>query len=256
MSEQGETGAPARRYTDVEVRLLLERATRTQVPVPGASTARGLTLAELEEVAAEAHIDVARLRTAAHELEIEQASRPAGVVSRLAGGPLRVHVERILPFEVDDTALQRLVMVVGAAAEDDGEPRFVGRTFTWSASTSAGRRTTVRVSVAGGTTSIHVEERYGEFAGGLFGGVLGGVGGGVGIGAGGAAASALGSVALAFAIPAAVIGGSYAACRIGFGAYVRKRARHVNGMCERIVRELTEPRRGRLESGSDTDEHS
>lgn len=253
MTEHGEAGVPARRYTDAEVRLLLERATRTQGPVPGGRAPRGLTLAELEDVAAEAHIDVARLRAAAHELEMEQASRPAGVASRLAGGPLRVHVARTLPFEVDDAALQRLVMIIGAAADDDGEPRFVGRTFSWTASTNAGRRTTVRVSVHGGTTSIHVEERYGELAGGLFGGVLGGVGGGVGIGAGGAAASALGSVALAFAIPAAVIGGSYAACRIGFRAYVRKRARQVNAMCERIVHELTESKPGRLKSGSETD---
>jgi hypothetical protein len=252
MSGEGETGLPGRRYTDAEVRLLLERATRTQGLVPAARQAHGLTLAELEEVAAEAQIDVGRLRAAAHELELERSSRPAGIGARLAGGPLRVQMERTLPFESSEAALQRLVMSIGATAEEAGEPRFVGRTFTWTASTNAGRRTSVRVNVHGGRTTIQVEERYGELVGGLFGGVLGGVGGGVGIGAGGVVAGVLGSVALAIAIPAAVIGGSYAACRIGFGAYVRKRARQLNTMCERIVGELAESKTAELKSGSDT----
>lgn len=238
MTDQDPGGTPVRRYTDEEVRQLLARATRAQSRAPAARQAQGLTLAELEEVAAEAHIDVARLRTAARELEMERATRPAGVAARLAGGPLRVHVERVLPFEVEDTALQQLVMSIGAAAGDDGEARFAGRTFTWTASTNAGRRTSVRVNVHGGTTTIHVEERYGELAGGLFGGVLGGVGGGVGLGAGGALAAALGSTALAIAIPAAVIGGSYAACRAGFSAWVRRRARQLDAMCDQIVRDL------------------
>jgi hypothetical protein len=251
MSGENETGLSGRRYTDAEVRLLLERATRTQGRGPAARQAHGLTLAELEEVAAEAQIDVARLRAAAHELEVERSSRSAGIGARLAGGPLRVQIERTLPLEVSDAALQRLVMTIGAAADETGEPRFVGRTFTWTASTNTGRRTSVRVNVHAGSTSIHVEERYGELAGGLFGGVLGGVGGGVGIG-GGTVAGAFGSVALAFAIPAAVIGGSYAACRIGFSAYVRRRARQLNMMCERIVGDLTESNAAELKSGTGT----
>jgi hypothetical protein len=239
MADANEMERAIRRYTDAEVRLLLEKAARVQGRMPAARQPRGLTLAELEEVAEEAHIDVARLREAARELDIERSARPAGTAARLAGAPLRIQVEHVLPFEVDEDGLQGLVMSIGSAAGDVGEPRFVGRTFTWTASTSAGRRTEVRVSVQRGTTSIQIEERYGELAGGLFGGVLGGVGGGVGVGAGSAVASALGSVALAVAIPAAVIGGSYAACRLGFGAYVRSRARQLNAICERIVRDLS-----------------
>lgn len=231
-----------RRYTDAEVRRLLERAARVEGRATAARPAQGLTLRELEQVAAEAHIDVARLRQAARELELERSTRPAGVAARLAGAPMRVRVERTLPFEVDEAALQRLVLSVGSAMDEAGESRFVGHAFTWTASTNAGRRTTVSVAAHRGTTTIQIEERYGEFAGGLFGGVLGGVGGGVGLGAGGAVAGAMGSVALAVAIPAAVIGGSYLACRFGYRAYIRRRARHLNGLCERIAGDLTEER--------------
>jgi hypothetical protein len=66
------------------------------------------------------------------------------------------------------------------------------------------------------------------------------VGGGVGLGAGGAVASVVGSAALAVAIPAVVIGGSYAACRIGFGAYVQRRARRLNAICDEVARHLAD----------------
>ncbi|HEX2165905.1 MAG TPA: hypothetical protein VHG09_01585 [Longimicrobiales bacterium] len=155
---------------------------------------------------------------------------------------MRISVERTLPFEVDEPALQRLVLSVGSAMDEAGESRFVGSTFTWSASTNSGRRTEVSVAVHRGATTIRIEERYGELAGGLFGGVLGGVGGGVGLGAGGAVAGAMGSLALAVAFPALVIGGSYLACRFGYREYVRRRARHLNVLCERIAEDLKDDR--------------
>jgi hypothetical protein len=240
MSNRSEHEARNRRYTDAEVRLLLERASRVQGQRGVARQPQGLTLAELEEVAAEAQIDVGRLREAAHELDVLKSTRPAGAIARLAGGPLRIDIRRILPFEVDESELQGLIGMMGSATGDAGEPRFVGRTFAWSASTNAGRRLTVRVMSQRGSTSIELEERYGELAGGLFGGVLGGVGGGVGLGAGGAVASIVGSAALAVALPAVVIGGSYAACRIGFGAYVQRRAHRLNAVCDEVARYLVD----------------
>jgi hypothetical protein len=240
MSNRSDHEALNRRYTDAEVRLLLEQASRVEGQRPVPRQPQGLTLGELEEVAAEAQIDVARLREAAHELDVLKATRPAGAAARLAGAPLRIDIRRILPFEVDESGLPGLIGVMGSATGDVGEPRFVGRTFMWSASTNAGRRLNVRVTSQRGSTSIELEERYGELAGGLFGGVLGGVGGGVGLGAGGVVASVVGSLALAVAIPAVVIGGSYAACRIGFGAYVQRRASRLNAICDEVGRHLAD----------------
>lgn len=168
--------------------------------------------------------------------------RPAGPAARLAGAPIRARVERTLPFEVDEAALQRLVLSMGSRMDGVGESRATTRTFTWTASTNSGRRTTVNVVVHQGATTIRIEERYGELAGGLFGGVLAGVGGGVGLGAGSALAGAMGSVALAVVIPAAVIGGSYAACRLGYREYIRRRARRLNVLVEQIAEDLMEER--------------
>lgn len=220
---------------------------------PPALQQQGLTLAELEEVAAEAQIDVARLRAAANDLDVRKSARPAGAAARLAGAPLHIQVQRILPFEVDDETLQILVGRIDSLMGDAGESRFAGRIFTWTVSTNSGRRLNVRVSAHRGTTSIDIEERYSEFAGGLFGGVMGGVGGGVGLGAGGAVAGALGSVALAVAIPAVVIGGSYAVCRLGFGAYVRRRARRLNASCDAVALYLTDVHEDDSANSSDRD---
>ena len=242
MSNRSEHDAEIRRYTDAEVRLLLEQASRVHGQRRVTGQPQGLTLAELEEAAAEAEIDVGRLREAAHELDVLKSTRPAGTAARLAGAPLRIDIRRIVPFEVGESELQGLIGMLGSATGDVGEARFVGRAFTWSVSTNTGRRLSVRVTPQRGSTSIELEERYGELAGGLFGGVLGGVGGGVGLGAGGAVASIVGSAALAVAIPAVVIGGSYAACRIGFGAYVQRRARRLNAICDEVARQLADAR--------------
>lgn len=238
MASDDDRGVPVRRYNDAEVRQLLERATRTSRPRAAPRPSQGMTLAQLEDIAAESHIDVARLRQAARELDLERTTQPATPLDHLAGAPLRIHVERTLPFEVDEKDLGLVASSISNASGDVGDSRLVGRTFTWTASTNSGRRTEVRVSVHRGTTNVRIDERYGELAGGLFGGVLGGVGGGAGIGGGAAVASALGSVALAVAIPATVIAGSYAACHFGFKAYVRRRVRHIDELSARIVQDL------------------
>ena len=93
-------------------------------------------------------------------------------------------------------------------------------------------------STGGGATTIRVEERFANLAGGLFGGVLGGVGGGLGIGAGTPIALALNSVALAFALPVAVIGTLFVSLRAGFKRHVRRRSAILQQLLEDIVRAL------------------
>jgi hypothetical protein len=60
-------------------------------------------------------------------------------------------------------------------------------------------------------------------------------------------------VALAVAIPAVVIGGSYAACRLGFGAYVRRRARLLNAGSDAVAVFLTDVHEDESAKTSDTD---
>ncbi|CAN5597057.1 hypothetical protein BH23GEM10_BH23GEM10_10910 [soil metagenome] len=244
MPDERDSDTTVRRYNDQEVRLLLKRAAHAQ-PIhartdpASAQSSAGLTLAQLEDVAAEAGIDVALLQQAARELEAQRAMLPAGPVERLAGAPLRILMERTLPFEADLARMGTLIDSIGSVLTDAGEPRMVGNAFSWQASAASGRRTEVRVIVSAGRTRVRVEERYSELAGGLFGGVMGGVGGGVGIGGGTAIAGTLGSAALMVALPVAVIAGTYAACRVGYRAYVRGRARALGSVCDRIVQDLT-----------------
>jgi hypothetical protein len=226
-----------RRYNDAEVRQLLERAASLQGRGSAPVRQQGLTLAQLEEIAAEAQIDVLRLRQAARELD-SGALRPVGGLERLAGAPFRVQVERELPFELDANELGRLVQLIDGHTGEAGTPSLVGRTFAWSAKPASGRRMEVRVNVQKGRTHVWIGERYGEVAGGVFGGMLGGVGGGVGIGGGVGLASTLGLPALAAVIPVAVVAGTYAACRVGYRAYVRSRVPRLEELCERIVRDL------------------
>lgn len=237
MTSSRDDGA-ARRYNDAEVRKLLERAANLQGSGVKPVRQQGLTLAQLEEIAAEAQIDVARLRQAASELD-RGALRPSGVAGRFAGAPFRIQVERTLGFELDPDELGMLVHSIDGYAGEAGKTNQVGRTFTWSAHATSGRRTEVRVTVQRGRTLIWVGERFGEVAGGVFGGILGGVGGGAGIGGGVGIASALGMPALAVALPVAIVAGTYAACRVGYGLYVRNRAGRVDELCERIVQDLT-----------------
>jgi hypothetical protein len=231
-------GLPARRYSDAEVRLLLERAATMQGHGPAAPRAPGLTLAQLEEIAAEAQIDVAHLRTAARELDMGEL-QPAAFTERLAGAPLRIHAEHTLPFEVDVADLGVLVNSIRSVTGHAGTSSLIGRTFSWNAHLSSGRRVEVRVTVSSGRTHVWIEERYSEVAGSVFGVVLGGLGGSVGFGFAGAAAAATGIAAAAVAFPVAVAGLTYVGCRAGYTAYVHSRRGHVHALSERIIRDLT-----------------
>ncbi len=60
-----------RTYTDEEVRTLLERAVELQSQKATSASKQGLTLDELEEIAAASDIDPTHLKQAAHELEAQ-----------------------------------------------------------------------------------------------------------------------------------------------------------------------------------------
>lgn len=235
-----EPPAGPRRYNEKEVSLLLRRASELQRALPSAANPTGLTLTELEEIAAEAGLDVSLLRQAANELDTGAVPGAGGLGPALAGGPLKILLERMLPFEAPESAFASLVPVVQIAADAPGQASQVGRSFTWhSQSPSNPRGLQVVVSVQSGQTLVRVEERYGALAGSLFGGILGGVGGGVGLGVGGALAGTLGSVAIGIAFPTVVIAGTYLGTRALFRSIVRKRAGVVERLMARIVEELT-----------------
>lgn len=242
------TPAP-RRYTDDEVRHLLERATEYQLAQPASSEVAGLTLAELEAVAREAGIDVEALRRAATELETTGGAGPGDAVVRagggdraaaLAGAPLSVVLERTLPVEVSREVLEALVPVVQAAAEAPGSPTVGGHTLTWRARHPSNlRELHVVVASLGGATRIRIEERYGALAGTVFGSGVGGVGAGVGFGVGMGVGVAIGSALMMIAFPLALLGGTYLGSRALFGGIVRGRRAELEGLLATLTDEIS-----------------
>jgi hypothetical protein len=228
----------ARRYSEREVALLLQRAAELQAE--GAATpegAPGLTLAQLEEIAREAGLDPAHVRSAAVELE-ERRAMPAP--APLLGAPPRLVFERRLDGEVPASAYEDLVAELTRTFGGAGQASAIGRTLTWTSSWQggAGRRVTVSVTAHDGMTVLRVEESLAPVAGGLFGGIVGGMGGGglaVAFGVGiGVFAAPLAAVAVA----AAMVGGSYAIARGIYTALARQRGGELLALTDRLAERI------------------
>ncbi|UCC74674.1 MAG: hypothetical protein JSV86_09030 [Gemmatimonadota bacterium] len=225
-----------RRYGDKEVGLVLKRAAELQREDPAGTAGGGLTLAELEEIAAEAGIDPQYLRRAADELDVGAADLEDEGAAVLAGAPLTARYERIIRGELPESEFELLVPEIQRTAEGHGQGSLLGHTFTWRSSAPQGERSLqVTVSSRDGRTHILIEERLHGLAGQLFGGIMGGVGGGVGLGVGLGVGVPLGSLAFSIAFPAAVIGGSWLLARAIFGSVARRRRRALRDLLDRIT---------------------
>ncbi|NIN71902.1 MAG: hypothetical protein GTO46_08230 [Gemmatimonadetes bacterium] len=144
-----------RRYGEEEVGLILKRAAELQRQEPaGSGEGGGLTLAELEEIAAEAGIDPRHLQRAAQEVDSLAVPLHGEGADRLIGAPLVLKFERSLPGELPEDRFESLLPNIQDAVEGYGQPSLLGR------------------------TRIRIEERSSQLATQLFGGIVGGVGGG------------------------------------------------------------------------------
>jgi hypothetical protein len=229
-----------RRYADDEVRRLLERASEIQAREGTQAVVHsgGFSLAELEEIAAEAGISPAHMRQAAAELESRAAAE--GDWTWATGEPVTLVRERFVSGELPADAFESLVMEIQRSAGLHGQPSLMGRTLTWQADTpSRDRSLQVMIASRDGRTRIRVEERLHQLAGGLFGGMMGGVGGGLGVGVGvGVGLNVLGSALFAVAAPLGVVGLSFLAARGIFSGISRRRQRALDALMTRLVAEV------------------
>jgi hypothetical protein len=225
-----------RLYDEKEVGKLLERATELQREDPArAGVTGGLSLAELEEIAAEAGIDPAFLRRAAAEMA--SGARSAEGWERVTGERLTLVREAVVPGELDPTGFERVAEAIQVNASESGQPSLLGRTLTWHAET-AGKTRVVQVIVTSrdGETHIRAAERLHQLASGLFAGTVVGVGTGVGIGAGLPLALAIfSSPLLAVALPVGVTGLTLMACREIYRRIVRGRERTLSELVDAVV---------------------
>lgn len=227
---------PTRRFSDEEVGHLLERASELQLR-EGASAdpARGLTLRELEEIAAEAGIDPELLRRAASEFDAGRGRAPT-TIDRVLGAAPTILYERRVPGQLSPEGLETIVAEIQSAAGVLGQPSLVGGTLTWRSETPNNTRSLqIVVGSRAGETHIRIEEHLNQLAGGLFGGLMGGVGCGVGFGVGfGVGLGALGSVVFATVFPPTVIAASYIVARTSFATIARQRRAVLGGLAQRL----------------------
>ena len=229
-----------RRYGDKEVGLILKRAAELQQQEPASGTeGGGLTLFELEEIAAEAGIDPRYLRRAAADIEAGGSALRSDKASLIFGAPLSIELERTLTGEFPEEEFSRLVPEVQRAAGGHGQASVLGKTLTWQSSTPQGERSLqVTVTSRDGRTRIRIEERLSTLAGNLFGGMVGGGGGGIGLGLGLGVGLGLQSAAFAIAWPVGIIGGAYLLARSIYTSTARKRQRVLRDLLDRLTERI------------------
>lgn len=225
-----------RRYTEDQVSEILKHATDLQAEesAPRHGSDGGMTLAEIQEIAAEVGINPRHLQTAAARLDRPE---PSGLGVALAGGPLVVSVERVVPGEMSEGDFARIVPDIQRVFTGHGNATMVGSTLTYSAETGQKQRTLqVVVSSQDGQTLIRAEERLHGLAGALFGGLVGGGGTGVGVGIGvPLGLEALGSVFFAVAFPVALVGTFYAIARTIMKRTIRSRREALSDLVDEIA---------------------
>ena len=225
----------SRQYSDREVRLILKSAVELQQRRAdrAGELSGGMSLAELEQVAAEAGLDPTFVRRAAAQLDAPAAPSDRSI---FLGGPTRIVIERVVNLAIEPGRFDQVLDVVRAVTHEVGEVSTVGRQFGWKGRFD-GARSDVSVSAGEDRTTLRVRIQLDEVALGHFmlKGTLFGVGGGI-IGA--AVTAALGPVALAVA--AGTMGTGYFWARHGLRrATARYRARG-HELIEALVTRIAE----------------
>ncbi len=214
-----------RLYSDQEISAILKRAGEMQA-VQSPDETHGLSLEELQQIAAEVGLDPKIVAAAAAEME---HSRIVEKASGFLGAPTSMYVERVIPGEIDEALLPEAAAIIGEAFGMVGRSGQVGRSLEW---THSSERSNIQVTVMphDGQTKVRV---IGKFP----------------------------RIAMAFFLPALIVGGiwssmiplsmqlppaavfavasiglmiGYVLSRFGFSSYVRKKER----AAEKLMREL------------------
>lgn len=230
-----------RRYDDEEVGLILRRAVeaREKAAPVGDDPGKGLTLAELREIGAEAGIDAARIDEAASSLvETGDREQVAGrglsmvTAARSAlGMPPTMQMERVVQARLDPKRLPELLDVIRTEFSRQGIVEEVLGGFEWRASDELGGRY-VSIRPEGDRTRIRV---LGNYRNGLMVMTLGV--GPISAAAVGALAVALGAATPFVVVPLALAGGATAALapwKRLFGRQQRSLRRVLDGLARRL----------------------
>jgi serine/threonine protein kinase len=192
-TEDRGTGAPKRRFSDVEVQEIMRRAADLDATQPTMSGA--LTIGSIQKAAEEAGIDPALVRAAASQLAPAGAALSAATPMAdprakprpfsgawFAGGPTRIAFERTIVGELSEADCAYLIEEVRNELANAGLVSMLAKSVSWvsqrNISSGVGRDVQATITMRGGSTRITVREALSPLAGVVFGGIGGGVGGG------------------------------------------------------------------------------
>lgn len=165
-----------RRYSDEEFALILRTASEVQAGPDPAPPRQGLTLSEIQEIAAEVGIDPDRVSKAAALLP----SATGEGLSRLVGGHPRHRLEHTVKGGVPTAALGRVIDLARREMDTQGETREVLGGLEWKGGTST-TSVTVSVTPREGETVLQASTDRSETMAGIFAGVTLPVGGIIGV---------------------------------------------------------------------------
>ena len=224
-----------RQFSEREVARILKTAVVLQERRGAAAAARGLSLAQLEEIAAEAGLDPALVRQAVAELD--GAAGPGDEVNPFLGAPHTIVVERVVSGVIDERASEALLDTVRSVSSEVGQVSTLGRAFGWRGRLR-GAKTDVSVSPRETQTVVRVRVALDEVALGHF-MVIGVVGGGAGgLFTLGMLLGPLGLAALAAG--AGVAGSAYLTARLTYARQVRRYRGHASALADQLAARVAE----------------
>jgi hypothetical protein len=249
-----------RRYSDAEVEEIVRRAAEDELAHP---TEGGMSLATIQQIAADVGISPERIERAARRLEFGKAAQSpsefgegadafASAARLWLGGPTLIASERMVDGEVSDSAFEDIVEEVQATLSAEGRVDTLGRSVHWSAvKPTLGKRRAVRVRVTprGGQTRIHVQERLNELAWTVFPVVLGP--GAVPPIAIVLSTGVLGYGVEVFLLAAGWVGGMYTLARSIFRGVARTKRTDLEELSSRLADIVSDSARDRL-TGAET----
>ena len=224
-----------RRYRHTEAKAILRRAADLDATTP-TDDGSALSLGGVARIGAEAGIPATQVRRAANALDLSVTPAPPKA-SRFLGAPTQLTFDRVVEGEFPESEYPLLVEQIRMTMGNVGVINTLGKSLTWHPERNAlqeGRNVHVMITVRAGRTRIRVEERIGNWAGGLYGGIIGGGGGGGGtalfatlFGFAGSAAAVVGT--------AGWIGGMYLLARTIFTAIASKRRQELSDLTDRLA---------------------
>ncbi len=218
-----------RRYSDKELALILKLAAELEA---GAHLGAGHSLAEIQQIAAEAGIDPQLVLQAAAALNAQSSHSTA----TLLGAPTTYRFQRSVEGELPESELGEIVGAIRHLTGEEGEVSRVLDSIEWRQESFEGAATHVAISPRRGQTLIEVTRRYANNAGWLYAaGAI--VAAAVSVVAG---TEIQGALALELGVIAGLWGSAYVGTRAIWRRLAKRGERRTRELIEGLTRQIRE----------------